>query len=173
MKFKSIDEIKENLEELALRTTEILDFKVLAKDLDKDGFLDEDLSLVDLDGFRSIQNKLKSEGLFETGFNNFINLADEVDRIPDRLKNNIEKIILSIEQLQIFIEKEFLEKQKKELSEKKAKEEAPKELINKEPETNEVPEDVPEEPEKEDSEEELQSDQEAENDALYDEAEEE
>jgi len=112
MKAKDLNELKENFRELGLRTSEILDFKILAKGLDKDGYLNEDFELVDLDKFREIQNTLKAKGLLETGFNNFINITNEIDMIPERLKHNIEKILLGIEQLELFIEKEFLEKQK-------------------------------------------------------------
>ena len=75
---KDIVELKENFEELGLRTIEILDFKVLAKSLDQDRFLKDDFELVDLDKFREIQNTLLNEGLFETACKNFRNLTDEI-----------------------------------------------------------------------------------------------
>jgi len=170
---KDIEELKENFEELGLRTSEILDFKVLAKSLDSDNFLNNDFELVDLDKFRGIQNALLNSGLFETACKNFRNLAEEIDLIPNRLNNNIEKILLGIEQLQLIVEKEFLEKQRKketqkeENQEKKPKEEIPKAEISK-------PEEITPEETISETEEEQELDQtekEEENDALYDEAE--
>lgn len=170
MKAKNLNELKENFRELGLRTSEILDFKVLAKGLDKDGYLNEDFELVDLDKFRKIQNTLKAEGLLETGFNNFINITNEIDSIPERLKHNIEKILLGIEQLELFIEKEFLEKQKHEeiLKEESVEIQEPKEEIEVPQET---PEDNTEESEiKEDVDpEDMRTDEEKEKDALYEE----
>lgn len=168
MKAKNLNELKENFRELGLRTSEILDFKILAKGLDKDGYLNEDFELVDLDKFREIQNTLKVEGLLETGFNNFINITNEIDLIPEKLKHNIEKILLGIEQLELFIEKEFLEKQKHdgipkeepvdvqetkeefEIPQEISEEDTSKELENQEDvESEEYPEDMRTEEEKE------------------------
>ncbi len=172
MKAKDLNELKENFRELGLRTSEILDFKILAKGLDKDGYLNEDFELVDLDKFREIQNTLKAKGLLETGFNNFINITNEIDMIPERLKHNIEKILLGIEQLELFIEKEFLEKQKEE--------EFPKEESTEVQETREaeVPQEVFEDDDGEKLEshedieskkepEDMRTDEEKEKDALY------
>jgi len=172
MKAKDLNELKENFRELGLRTSEILDFKILAKGLDKDGYLNEDFELVDLDKFREIQNTLKAKGLLETGFNNFINITNEIDTIPERLKHNIEKILLGIEQLELFIEKEFLEKQKEE--------EFPKEESTEVQETREaeVPQEVFEDDDGEKLEshedieskkepEDMRTDEEKEKDALY------
>lgn len=153
MKAKDLNELKENFRELGLRTSEILDFKILAKGLDNDGYLNEDFELVDLDKFREIQNTLKAKGLLETGFNNFINITNEIDVIPERLKHNIEKILLGIEQLELFIEKQFLEKQKEE--------EIPKEEPAEIQETKEEAE-IPQEISKEDAGEELESQKDAE-----------
>ena len=170
---KEIEELKENFEELGLRTSEILDFKVLAKSLDNEGFLNDDFELVDLDKFRAIQNALLNSGLFETACKNFRNLAEEIDLIPNRLNNNIEKILLGIEQLHLIIEKELLEKQKKKETPKEEpqttkQEEIPKAEISKLEEI--VPdEDIAESEEEQDLD---QTEKEAENDALYDEAEE-
>ena len=169
---KDIAELKENFEELGLRTIEILDFKVLAKSLDQDRFLNDDFDLVDLDKFREIQNTLLNEGLFETACKNFRNLTDEIDLIPNKLNNNIEKILLGVEQLQLIIEKEFLQKSKaeekpKEITQEKKPEEAIPETKPSEIKEPIITEQVPE------SEEELtQTEKEAENDALYEEAEE-
>ena len=175
MKAKNLNELKENFRELGLRTSEILDFKILAKGLDKDGYLKEDLELVDLDKFREIQNTLKVEGLLETGFNNFINITNELDLIPEKLKHNIEKILLGIEQLELFIEKEFLEKQKqKETSEKKSADvqetkeevEVPQEISKEDAgEELESQEDVESKEEPED----MRTDEEKEKDALFEE----
>lgn len=172
MKAKDLNELKENFRELGIRTSEILDFKILAKGLDKEGYLNEDFELVDLDKFREIQNTLKAKGLLETGFNNFINITNEIDMIPERLKHNIEKILLGIEQLELFIEKEFLEKQKEE--------EIPKEESTevKETEEAEVPQEVfedndgeklesHEDTESEKEPEDMRTDEEKEKDALY------
>jgi hypothetical protein len=169
---KDIEELKENFEELGLRTSEILDFKVLAKSLDSEGYLNDDFDLVDLDKFRGIQNALLNAGLFETACKNFRSLTDEIDLIPNKLNNNIEKILLGIEQLQLIVEKELLEKQKKK--------EAPKEEP-KTPKQEEIPpaeiskseEIVPDEDiaESEEEQELDQTEKEEENDALYDEAE--
>ncbi len=170
---KDIEELKENFEELGLRTSEILDFKVLAKSLDNEGFLNDDFDLVDLDKFRGIQNALLNAGLFETACKNFRNLTDEIDLIPNKLDNNIEKILLGIEQLQLIVEKEFFEKkkaketQKEETQEKKSEEEIPTAEISK-------PEEITSEETISETEEEQELDQtekEEENDALYDEAE--
>lgn len=165
---KDIEELKENFEELGLRTAEILDFKVLAKSLDSEGYLNDDFELVDLDKFRGIQNALLNAGLFETACKNFRNLTDEIDLIPNKLNNNIEKILLGIEQLHLIVEKEFLEKKKiketpKEEPQKKPEEEIPKAEISK-PE-----EEIPQSEEEQDLD---QTEKEAENDALYDDTEE-
>jgi hypothetical protein len=170
---KKIEELKENFEELGLRTSEILDFKVLAKSLDNEGFLNDDFELVDLDKFRAIQNALLNSGLFETACKNFRNLAEEIDLIPNRLNNNIEKILLGIEQLHLIIEKDLLEKQKKKETPKEEpqtpkQEEIPKAEISK-PEEIVPDEDIAESEEEQDLD---QTEKEAENDALYDEAEE-
>jgi len=170
---KDIEELKENFEELGLRTAEILDFKVLAKSLDNEGYLNDDFDLVDLDKFRAIQNALLNSGLFETACKNFRNLAEEIDLIPNRLNNNIEKILLGIEQLQLVIEKEFLEKQKKKETPKEEpqtpkQEEIPKAEISK-PEEIVPDEEIPETAEEQELD---QTEKEEENDALYDEAEE-
>jgi hypothetical protein len=164
---KDIEELKENFEELGLRTSEILDFKVLAKSLDNEGFLNDDFDLVDLDKFRGIQNALLNAGLFETACKNFRNLTDEIDLIPNKLNNNIEKLLLGIEQLQLIIEKEFLEKKKvKETQEKKPEEMIPKVETSK-PEEIAPKEAISEIEEEQESD---QTEKEEENDALYDEA---
>lgn len=142
---KDIEELKENFEELGLRTVEILDFKVLAKSVDQDRYLKDDFELVDLDKFREIQNTLLNEGLFETACKNFRNLTDEIDLIPNKLNNNIEKILLGIEQLHLIIEKDLMEKNKaKEKHKEVIQENKPEEAIPetkpseiKEPITNE------------------------------------
>lgn len=170
---KDIEELKENFEELGLRTSEILDFKVLAKSLDNEGFLNDDFDLVDLDKFRGIQNALLNAGLFETACKNFRNLTDEIDLIPSKLDNNIEKILLGIEQLQLIIEKEFFEKKKaketkkEETRERKPEEEIPQAEISK-PEEVILDEEIPNAEEEQDID---QTEKEEENDALYDEAE--
>ena len=169
---KDIVELKENFEELGLRTIEILDFKVLAKSLDQDRFLKDDFELVDLDKFREIQNTLLNEGLFETACKNFRNLTDEIDLIPNKLNNNIEKILLGVEQLQLIIEKEFLQKSKAEEKPKEiTQENKPEEAI---PETkpSEVQEPISDEKVPESEEELTQTEKEAENDALYEDSEE-
>jgi len=175
MKAKNLNELKENFRELGLRTSEILDFKILAKGLDKEGYLNEDFELVDLDKFREIQNTLKVEGLLETGFNNFINITNEIDLIPEKLKHNIEKILLGIEQLELFIEKEFLEKQKHDripkeepadVQETKEDFEIPREVSEENTgEGLESQEDIESEEEPED----MRTDEEKERDALYEE----
>lgn len=169
---KDIEELKENFEELGLRTVEILDFKVLAKSLDQDRFLKDDFELVDLDKFREIQNTLLNEGLFETACKNFRNLTDEIDLIPNKLNNNIEKILLGIEQLHLIIQTDLLEKSKvKEKPKETAPENKPEEVI---PETkaSEIQEPIPNEQVPENEEELTQTEKEEENDALYEDSEE-
>lgn len=170
---KDIEELKENFEELGLRTSEILDFKVLAKSLDNEGYLNDDFELVDLDKFRGIQNALLNAGLFETACKNFRNLTDEIDLIPNKLNNNIEKILLGIEQLHLIVEKEFLEKKKaKEASKEKLEEKKPEEIP--EVKTSEPKEVIPDEEilESEEEQELDQTEKEEENDALYEDSEE-
>ena len=170
---KDIEELKENFEELGLRTSEILDFKVLAKSLDNEGFLNDDFELVDLDKFRGIQNALLNAGLFETACKNFRNLTDEIDLIPNKLNNNIEKLLLGIEQLHLIIEKEFFEKKKaKETSKEKLEEKKPEEIP--EVKTSEPKEIIPDEEilESEEEQDLDQTEKETENDALYEESEE-
>jgi len=169
---KDIEELKENFEELGLRTVEILDFKVLVKSLDQDRFLKDDFELVDLDKFREIQNTLLNEGLFETACKNFRNLTDEIDLIPNKLNNNIEKIILGIEQLHLIIQTDLLEKSKvKEKPKEIAPENKPEEAI---PETkaSEIQEPISNEQVPESEEELTQTEKEEENDALYEDSEE-
>lgn len=169
---KDIEELKENFEELGLRTVEILDFKVLAKSLDQDRFLKDDFDLVDLDKFREIQNTLLNEGLFETACKNFRNLTDEIDLIPNKLNNNIEKILLGIEQLHLIIQTDLLEKSKvKEKPKETTPENKPEEVI---PETkaSEIQEPIPNEQVPENEEELTQTEKEEENDALYEDSEE-
>ena len=169
---KDIEELKENFEELGLRTIEILDLKVLAKSLDQDRFLKDDFELVDLDKFREIQNTLLNEGLFETACKNFRNLTDEIDLIPNKLNNNIEKIILGIEQLHLIIQTDLLEKSKvKEKPKETAPENKPEEVI---PETkaSEIQEPISNEQVPESEEELTQTEKEEENDALYEDSEE-
>jgi hypothetical protein len=169
---KDIEELKENFEELGLRTAEILDFKVLAKSVDQDRYLKDDFELVDLDKFREIQNTLLNEGLFETACKNFRNLTDEIDLIPNKLNNNIEKILLGIEQLHLIIEKDLMDKNKaKEKAKEIPQESKPEEAI---PETkpSEIKEPIITEQVPESEEELTQTEKEAENDALYEEAEE-
>ena len=170
---KDIEELKENFEELGLRTSEILDFKVLAKSLDIEGYLNDDFELVDLDKFRGIQNALLNAGLFETACKNFRNLTDEIDLIPNKLNNNIEKILLGIEQLHLIVEKEFLEKQKKKETPKETPEEKKPEEIP-EVKTSEPKEVIPDEEilESEEEQELDQTEKEEENDALYEDSEE-
>lgn len=171
---KDIEDLKENFEELGLRTAEILDFKVLAKSLDTDGYLNDDFELVDLDRFRGIQNVLLNAGLFETACKNFRNLTDEIDLIPNKLNNNIEKILLGIEQLHLIVEKEFFEKKKLKETPKEEPQKKPEEEILK-AEISKSEEAIPNE-EIFDSEEEQSLDQtekESENDALYDDTEDE
>lgn len=157
---KDIEELKENFEELGLRSSEILDFKVLAKSLDSEGYLNDDFDLVDLDKFRGIQNALLNAGLFETACKNFRSLTDEIDLIPNKLNNNIEKILLGIEQLQLVIEKDFLEKRKlKEVIKEKPKEEVIPEVEIFEHEEITEPLDIEDE--------QTQTEKEMENDALY------
>jgi len=170
---KDIEELKENFEELGLRTSEILDFKVLAKSLDNEGFLNDNFELVDLDKFRGIQNALLNAGLFETACKNFRNLTDEIDLIPNKLNNNIEKLLLGIEQLHLIIEKEFFEKKKaKETSKEKLEEKKPEEIS--EVKTSEPKEVIPDEEilESEEEQDLDQTEKETENDALYEESEE-
>ena len=169
---KDIEELKENFEELGLRTAEILDFKVLAKSVDQDRFLKDDFDLVDLDKFREIQNTLLNERLFETACKNFRNLTDEIDLIPNKLNNNIEKILLGIEQLHLIIQTDLLEKSKvKEKPKETAPENKPEEVI---PETkaSEIQEPIPNEQVPENEEELTQTEKEEENDALYEDSEE-
>ena len=170
---RDIEELKENFEELGLRTSEILDFKVLAKSLDNEGFLNDDFELVDLDKFRGIQNALLNAGLFETACKNFRNLTDEIDLIPNKLNNNIEKLLLGIEQLHLIIEKEFFEKKKaKETSKEKLEEKKPEEIPK--VKTSESKEVIPDEEilESEEEQDLDQTEKETENDALYEESEE-
>lgn len=155
---KDIEDLKENFEELGLRSSEILDFKILAKSLDNDGFLNDDFELVDLDKFRTIQNTLLNAGLFETACKNFRNLTDEIDLIPNKLNNNIEKILLGIEQLQLIIEKDFLEKRKQKETSKETPKEEKVEVEISEPEVIDSIET---------EEEQTQTEKEMENDALY------
>lgn len=169
---KDIVELKENFEELGLRTIEILDFKVLAKSLDQDRFLKDDFELVDLDKFREIQNTLLNEGLFETACKNFRNLTDEIDLIPNKLNNNIEKILLGVEQLQLIIEKEFLQKRKAEEKPKEITQENKPEEVIPETKPSEVQEPISDEKVPESEEELTQTEKEEENDALYEDAEE-
>jgi len=169
---KDIEELKENFEELGLRTSEILDFKVLAKSVDQDRFLKDDFELVDLDKFREIQNTLLNEGLFETACKNFRNLTDEIDLIPNKLNNNIEKILLGIEQLHLIIQTDLLEKSKvKEKPKEATPENKPAEAI---PETkpSEIQEPISNEQVPESEEELTQTEKEEENDALYEDSEE-
>ena len=169
---KDIVELKENFEELGLRTIEILDFKVLAKSLDQDRFLKDDFELVDLDKFREIQNTLLNEGLFETACKNFRNLTDEIDLIPNKLNNNIEKILLGVEQLQLIIEKEFLQKSKAEEKPKEITQENKPEEVIPETKPSEVQEPISDEKVPESEEELTQTEKEEENDALYEDSEE-
>ncbi|MDD5098703.1 MAG: hypothetical protein PHD31_03250, partial [Candidatus Pacebacteria bacterium] len=128
--------------------------------------------LVDLDKFREIQNTLLNEGLFETACKNFRNLTDEIDLIPNKLNNNIEKILLGIEQLHLIIEKNLMEKNKvKEKPKEVIQENKPEEAM---PETkpSETKEPILEEEIPETEEELTQTEKEAENDALYEESEE-
>jgi hypothetical protein len=162
---KDIEELKENFEELGLRSSEILDFKILAKSIDNEGFLNDDFELVDLDKFRAIQNALLNAGLFETACKNFRNLTDEIDLIPNKLNNNIEKILLGIEQLQLIIEKDFLEKKRsKEVFKQETKEEIPEAEILEPEEKATESSDIEDE--------QTQTEREMENDALYEDIEE-
>ena len=105
MRGKSLQELKENFEELALRISELLNIKVVVRGLDMDSFLKEDLDFVTLDKFRDVQGKLFAHGLLETACKNFVNFTEEIDGIKPKLANNIEKILMGITQLEILIDK--------------------------------------------------------------------
>ena len=97
MSFEKLQEIKENIQILADRLHEIPDLKILTRGLDKKGHLEEDFNEVEIIEFRRIQNTLISKKCFPTALLNYRNMSEQIDSMPPKLENLIEKLLLLID----------------------------------------------------------------------------
>lgn len=148
---KSFNDVEENLQELSERINNTLNFEVMIREVESDGYLSDDLRLVDLHEFRKVENKLLREGLLETATHNLMRFLDAFEEIYPQIKNDVDKILLSIDTLKLLGEKKALKKVSPEKT--KAPVEVPKEEISGETSKEELVEPIKESTEEIDPEE--------------------